>query len=457
MALFDRVLAVLAMSAGVGCAADWDAPTGPDPGDCCSDSTPADVGWLRIGGAGDSLIGGLSRDGRRVVFTSTAGDLVAGDGNGASDAFVADIDAQTGAVAIHRVSVSSRGEEAIGPSNHREADGWTLDAGISADGGRVSFVSWADNLVQGDQNRAPDVFVHDLATGETARANLSTSGDEAREEEGPVAALSGDGRTVAFTSSARSLVDDGGCGGTYLRDLVTGETRRVSETDNHSGCIYWGSGEAAISADGRAVAFTYRGRDIDHELSGDSLQVFVRDMAGGAPAELVSGGLAGGEPDQLSGAPQLTADGQLVAFWSPASDLVPGDTNGAGDIFVRDRDSGATERVSVARDGTQADGDSWSPSISGDGRFVVFLSSAGNLVKGDDDDLDDAFVHDRWTGETVRISVALNGGEPDGAATAAVVSGDGTVIAFSSAAGNLLPGDDNRALDVFLVPNPMAD
>ncbi len=456
MALLDRVLAVLAMSAGVGCTAEWDAPVGPDPGDCCTDSGPADVGWFRIGGAGDSLVGGLSRDGRRVVFTSTANDLVAGDRNGAADAFVADIDPQTGEVAIHRVSVSSRGEEAAGPANHREADGWTLGAGISADGARVTFVSWADNLVSGDENRAPDVFVHDLATGETARANLSSAGEEAREEEGPVAALSADGRTVAFTSSARSLVDDGGCGGAYLRDLVSGETRRVSETDNHSGCSYWGSGEAAISADGRAVAFTYRGRDIDQELSGDSLQVFVRDMAGSSPAELVSRGMTG-EPDQLSGGPQLTADGQLVAFWSPASNLVPGDSNGAGDIFVRDRDSGATERVSVARDGSQADGDSWAPSISADGRFVVFVSSAANLVTGDDDDLDDAFVHDRWTGETVRISVALTGGEPDGAATAAVVSGDGKVIAFSSAAANLLPADDNRALDVFLVPNPMAD
>ncbi len=305
-----------------------------------------------------------------------------------------------------------------------------------------------------DQNRAPDVFVHDLATGETARANLSSSGDESREEEGPVAALSRDGRTVAFTSSSRSLVDDGGCGGVYLRDLVTGETRRVSET--RRGCAYFGSGEATISADGAAVAFTYRGRDIDEALAGDSIQVFVRDMAGG-PAELVSRGMAGGAPDQISASPQLSADGQVVAYWSPASDLVPGDSNQAADIFVRDRASGATERVSVARDGSQADGDSWSPSISADGRFVVFVSSAGNLVTGDDDGLDDAFVHDRWTGETVRVSVTLGGGEPDGATVAAVVSGDGRAIAFSSSAGNLLPGDDNHAIDVFLVPNPMAD
>jgi len=456
MALLDRVLAVLAMSAGVGCAADWGAPS-PDLGDCCTDSTPTDVGWFRIGGAGDSVVGGLSRDGSRVAFTSTAADLVPADGNGAADVFVADIDPQTGAVAVHRVSVDSSGNEATGPSNHNEAAGWTGDAGISADGARVTFASWADDLVTGDQNRAPDVFVHDLATGETARANVSSDGDESREEEGPIAALSGDGRTITFTSSSRALVDDGGCGGAYLRDLVTGETRRVSETGSGRGCTYWGSGEAAISADGAAVAFTYRGRDIDDGLTGDSIQVFVRDMAGGGPAELVSRGMGGGAPDQPATSPQLSGDGQVVAFWSPASDLVPGDTNDAGDIFVRDRASGATDRVSVARDGSQADGESWSPSISADGRFVVFVSSAGNLVAGDDDGLDDAFVHDRWTGETVRVSVTLGGGEPDGATVAAAVSGDGHVIGFSSSAGNLLPGDQNRAVDVFLVPNPMAD
>ncbi len=116
MASFDRVLALLAMSAGVGCAVDWEAPAGPDRGDCCTDSTPADVGWFRIGGAGDSIVGGLA--GSRVAFTSTAADLVPADGNGAADAFVADIDPQTGAVTVHRVSVSSRGQEASGPANH---------------------------------------------------------------------------------------------------------------------------------------------------------------------------------------------------------------------------------------------------------------------------------------------------------------------------------------------------
>lgn len=451
-----RVLALLAMSSHVGCTADLAAPAGPDPSDCCTDSTPADVGWFRIGGAGDSAIGDLSMDGRRVVFTSMAADLVPGDRNRAADAFVADIDRQTGAVLVHRVSVTSRGGEATGPANRNEAAGWTGEATIAADGARLAFVSWAANLVAGDDNSAPDVFVHDLATGETMRANVSSAGEESREEEAPVAALSGDGRTIAFTSSSRALVDDGGCGGAYLRDLVSGETRRVSQTWNGHGCTYWGSGEAAISDDGGTVAFTYRGRDIDQALAGDSIQVFVRDLASGA-TELVSRAMAGGAPDQLSESPDLSADGGLVAFWSPASDLVPGDTNGAGDVFVRDRQSGATERVSLARDGSQADGESWSPSISADGRFVVFVSSAGNLVAGDDDGADDAFVHDRWTGETVRVSVALNGGEPDGATHAAVISGDGRVVAFSSSASNLLPGDHNAAIDVFLVPNPMAD
>ena len=139
--------------------------------------------------------------------------------------------------------------------------------------------------------------------------------------------------------------------------------------------------------------------------------------------------------------PSISADGRFVAFASEASNLVPGDTNGAWDVFVYDRQTGEITRVSVASDGAQGNGDSGGPAISADGRFVAFYSSASNLVPGDTNGVEDVFVHDRLTGQTTRVSVASDGAQGNDLSWQPSISADGRFVAFASRASNLVPGD----------------
>ena len=159
----------------------------------------------------------------------------------------------------------------------------------------------------------------------------------------------------------------------------------------------------------------------------------------------------GEEGDSSSGGAVLSGDGRFAAFDSNASNLVPGDTNNQEDVFVRDRQTGTTERVSLASDGAQAlDGRSRFSFISENGRFVAFSSEAENLVPGDNNGLEDVFVHDRETGETERVTVATDGTQANGASECPWVSADGRYVTFCSGASNLVSGDDNGEFDVFV-------
>jgi len=170
-----------------------------------------------------------------------------------------------------------------------------------------------------------------------------------------------------------------------------GTTERVSLGPNsvQGNDSSWG---AALSADGRFVAFSAA----SNLVPGDD--VFVRDRRTGT-IERVSVSTGGGQSNGNSYFPALSADGRFVAFDSEASNLVPGDTNGISDVFLRDRLMGTTERVSVGPNGVQGNEESDEPALSADGRFVAFGSWASNLVPGDTKDWHDVFVHDRQAGE----------------------------------------------------------
>ncbi len=152
----------------------------------------------------------------------------------------------------------------------------------------------------------------------------------------------------------------------------------------------------------------------------------------------------------MSNDPTLSADGRYVAYGSVASTLVAGDTNGARDIFVHDRTTATTTRVSVATGGTQSNGTSEDPVLSDDGRYVVFQAAASNLVAGDTNAVQDAFVHDRQTGTTSRLSVSSSGVEGNGDSLEPTIAGNGSAVAFESAATNLVTGDTNAAVDIFV-------
>jgi len=166
--------------------------------------------------------------------------------------------------------------------------------------------------------------------------------------------------------------------------------------------------------------------------------------------ERVSVDSGGAEGDANSNRSSLSADGRYVAFASNATNLVAGDTNGVDDIFLRDRALGTTERISVDSNEGEALTHSLLPAISSDGRFVAFRSDALNLVAGDTNGFDDIFVRDRLTGATERVSVESTGAQANSYSFSASISADGRYVAIWSLASNLVTGDSNGAADIFV-------
>jgi len=159
---------------------------------------------------------------------------------------------------------------------------------------------------------------------------------------------------------------------------------------------------------------------------------------------------AGNLGNSFSSQPSISADGRFVAFSSDASNIVPGDTNSNPDVFVRDTLTNTTTRVSVDSAGNQANSISDGASISADGRFVAFLSNASNIVPGDTNSSGDIFVRDTLTNTTTRVSLDSAGNQGNSFSILPSISADGRFVAFYSNASNLVPGDTNSSQDVFL-------
>jgi Tol biopolymer transport system component len=342
-----------------------------------------------------------------------------------------------------RVSVRSNGSQANGPS---------FDTSISADGRFVAFDSDASNLVSGDTNNRSDVFVHDRNTGTTTRVSVRSNGDQATTGFGSyTASISADGRFVVFLSGASNLIpgDSNGVDDVFVHDRQTATTSRVSvgfngdqaNADNFS---------PSISADGRFVAFSSGASNLVSGDANGTFDVFVRDRQAGTTTA-VSVRSNGDQANNVSYTPSISADGRYVAFVSLAANLVRGDTNGKSDVFVHDRQTATTSRVSLRSNGDQANNRrSDEPSISADGRYVAFVSLAANLVPGDTNGKADVFVHDRQSATTSRVSLRSNGDDVNWPSLDPSVSADGRYVAFRSGAATLVPGDTNRAVDVFV-------
>jgi len=180
-----------------------------------------------------------------------------------------------------------------------------------------------------------------------------------------------------------------------------------------------------------------------------AVDVFVHDGKN-KTTDLVSVTTSGMQGDNDSTRPSISADGRFVAFDSSATNLVPGDTNSSLDVFLRDRTAGTTIRISVASDGSQGDASSFSPAISANGRFVTYVSDASNLVAGDTNNTRDIFVYDRKLKTTERESVDSHGMQGNSSSTTSAISATGRFVAFGSFSSNLVPGDVNGTLDVFV-------
>jgi hypothetical protein len=401
--------------------------------------------------SGSTWAGGsaaISADDRYVAFESLARNLVAADTNGSFDIFVKEL--ATGAIV--RVSVDSAGVQGNRDSTYPS---------LSADGRFVAFISMSDNLVAADTNNTQDVFLHDRdpdgngvfdeGNGVTTRVSVRSNGAQANSASGfPM--VSADGSTVVYYSYATNLVgmDTNNCADVFAYDRLTAKTTRVS-VDSAGVQANDASYYSALSADGKVVAFSSHAGNLVAGDANGAQDVFVRDRTGGTTTR-VSVDSAGVEANSTSDVPSISADGNVVAFMSTATNLVAGDTNSATDVFVHDRTSAATERVNVDSAGAEANGESASNvlGLSADGRFATFTSVATNLVAGDTNLVPDVFVRDRKSATTTRVSVDSSGFQGDYASGWPGISADGELVAFNSSADDLVANDTNGQEDVFV-------
>lgn len=365
---------------------------------------------------------------------------------------------------LTRVSVSSQGEQGNGRSQLGT---------ISANGQYVAFASIADNLAPNSPGRW-NVLLHDRQNGHLTLVSVNSFGQPASGDSGGDhdfnfgLALSANAQVIAFGSVATNLapplpgtcdwVGVSICPDIFVRDMVSGLTEQESVTwdgrqPNHE------SMPATISADGRFVVFVSWATNLVVNDQNDSGDVFLVDRLTNQieRVSIASNGIEGNW--YSSGNISISASGRFVAFMSNATNLVSGDTNNVGDVFVRDRWNYRTTRISVASSGLQANGRSDNPVISSDGRYVVFASLANNLVPGDTNNVSDVFLIDIQTMQIERVSVGQSGAQGNGSSgniswfhgrPSYSVSADGRYVTFASNASNLVLGDNNNRSDIFV-------
>jgi Tol biopolymer transport system component len=412
-----------------------------------------DQAILGTQGDGNSQVPSFSADGRFVAFYSDATNLVPGDTNTCPpfttpgqcrDVFVHD--RQSGAT--ERVSVDSAGAQ----SNHE-----SLGPRISGDGRFVAFFSRATNLVTGDTNGYRDVFVHDRLTGATTRVSVASDGAQG-EGDSTVRGISGNGRFIVFFSAAQLVPQDTNTSyDVYLHDRDTAATSLVSRSADGTAV---GGNEPAISVDGRFIAFYSFASNLVPGDTNAKDDVFVHDRLTGT-TERVSVTSSEEQANAGSGRPELSADGRFVAFDSEATNLMTGDTNdctppppsqfrSCSDVFVRDRENGTTIPISIGNTGTVGNHNSLAPAISADGRYVAYSSFASNLVTSDTNNNSDVFVRDRLSGITARVSTGVGGAEADHGVSCPQIDPTGRYAASCSNATNLVADDTNAKNDVFV-------
>lgn len=273
--------------------------------------------------------------------------------------------------------------------NEQPADGSSARPSISADGRFVAFESDASNLVKGDTNESKDIFVYDLKTGRMQRASVNPDGAQSdRPSQGGV--ISASGRTVAFLSQTRNPGSNNpGYMDLWVYHLDTGRATRINLGQNFVAAFFTG---LAINADGRYIAFT-GGKITSDPNKLDGYGLYFYDQLNKKVDFLVKG-LNGEPPDNIAEYPSISADGRYVAFESSAANLIRGGPKKVGEIYLLDRQTGKIQRVSVSSRNDPADDYSFTPNLSADGQHVVFGSLARNLVEGYVHGAIAVFIHD---------------------------------------------------------------
>lgn len=431
-------------------------------------------------GNGSSLYASSDGEGTLVAFMSLASNLVNDDDNAfcggdprfspfnCSDIFLRNL--RSG-----ETTLVTRAADGSG------ANGASADVALSGDGRVLAFLSRASNLVEDDTNDISDVFAFYPNLGKIERASVNSAGEEQRNATGSSCSsycggvsIDNEGRHVVFDTWSDNLAPSGPAPGqngdlnrkpdVFVRDLLAGTTERVSVSSLgvEGSDASWQPGQATISADGRYVVFQSIANNLvvgdtnicDPEppfLPGLSCaDVFLRDRQSETTIR-ISVSATGEQANGSSGLATISADGRFVAFSSAADNLVPEDENQVSDVFVKDVLTGRIERVSVDSFGEEGDGGSWNARINANGRFVAFSSTATNLIDADaNDEEPDVFVRDRMRNMTVLASASANGNQGPELSAPSLLIADGRLVLFRSKADGLVPNDLNQESDIFL-------
>jgi len=389
----------------------------------------------------------ISADGRFVLFTSAADNLIPGDTNFVNDVFLYSVISGTNQV----VSVGTNGASVGNGSSGVAAVGYP----ISSNGQVVAFESGASNLAANDANGLPDIFARDVASGVTKLASMNATGTSGGNGVSYSPGVSADGRFVVFESVANNLAgtDLNSVADIFIRNLTNNTTALVSVNSSGTAAGNQGAGgRFSLSADGRYVAFESTSSDLVTNDFNSLRDIFRRDLVTGL-TEMASRSLFGTNGgNSLSTLRGMSADGRYVLFSSYASNLTTNDTSTFEDVFVRDMLNATTMLVSVVPGGTNSgNDDSIDGSITPDGRYVAFASYATNLAAtGKNAFLIDVFLRDLITGTTTLISTRKAGefsGQDD--SYGPQVNATGQVVAFESVANDLADSDDNSSADIF--------
>jgi Tol biopolymer transport system component len=325
-----------------------------------------------------------------------------------------------------------------------------FDARMSPDAHYVVYWTGSNNLDPRDTNSAVDVFVHDRINGTTELASVNSLGVVGNAASA-LPSVSGDGRWVCFASDSTNFEpgDSGLWTDIFVHDQISGITERIDRTPSGG----WPSGHAlgsAVSSDARFIAYTSKAPDIVPNDTNGAEDLFLYDRSTQVTERISvanDGTEANGETNYLF---TMSSDARYFAFASTASNLTVGDTNGDFDVFVRDRYLQTTECVSVALDGLPSNGLSGAPFVSDDGRFIAFGSHGSNVIIGDDNQTADAFLRDRTAGQTVLITATPWGSVGHLGAFPSAISSDGRWVGFFGESRDYVAGDYNGKSDAFV-------
>ncbi|HEV7862243.1 MAG TPA: hypothetical protein VGR20_06060 [Acidimicrobiia bacterium] len=368
-------------------------------------------------GNAPSLESTINAAGNKVAYTTNADDVLPAGSKtkGIPDIVIRDLAANSSKLASHDAKAGA--------------------GSLSADGNTVAFIAETIGTKKG-------IYKVGVGAGSSVAGpgnlvvDCTSPSCSSKPKAAVLPSLNGDGTQMAFQSSSKypgpsgdwPINSDQAWFGTSSSPMLMSQDVVGGKQATN------GAANPSVSPDGHWVVFESSADNLVGNDFNGSVDIFLSQVGTTAPSSVtrVSVPAAGGEASGFASAPTsppaLSADGTVTAFESDSSNLVAGDTNGVSDIFIRDRASGHTERVSVGDGAVQGNAGSFNPGITADGRFVVFASAASNLAPDDGNGVVDVFVYDRQSHTTKRVS-RTSGASPS---VNPSISANGKFIAFES-------------------------